>query len=354
MPRYQAVASGDSPSIAHKTTRSVVASVMLAVCILSFVVQTELAQYVQRTTDYQKPYFLLYISHSCYVFLLPLQFIAECITRAYTTRPSSVWFLIKTTYADGWAQVTASLLQLQPSLRFLFSTALSLSLLLTLPAYLWYVSVNLTSMSNLTAIYNTGCFFAYVFSIWLLHDTLVAAKMGAILLCLLGVLCMALWHPEDSPANNSLVGIAVAVVSAASYGFYEVYYKKYASPSVPSILFANTITGIIGLVTFFVLWLPLPVLHVLGYELFELPDVQTALSIFAIASMSVIYNATFMCVIALVNPVFAAVGLMLTIPVVALTDVLVTGVMVPVSTLVGGTLILVGFAILNHSTHYDK
>lgn len=54
-----------------------------------------------------------------------------------------------------------------------------------------------------------------------------------------------------------------------------------------------------------------------------------------------------MAVIALVNPVFAAVGVMLTVPAVAITDVLVTGVMVPSSTIVGSFLILAGFIILN-------
>ncbi|KAG1225955.1 hypothetical protein G6F68_019827 [Rhizopus microsporus] len=67
--------------------------------------------------------------------------------------------------------------------------------------------------------------------------------------------------------------------------------------------------------------------------------------------MSVIYNATFMVIIALVNPVFAAVGVMLTVPAVAITDVLVTGVMVSSSTIVGSLLILVGFYILNRQQH---
>jgi hypothetical protein len=40
-------------------SRSFIGSVMLTICIISFVIQTELSQYVQRTTNYSKPYFIL-------------------------------------------------------------------------------------------------------------------------------------------------------------------------------------------------------------------------------------------------------------------------------------------------------
>ena len=92
----------------------------------------------------------------------------------------------------------------------------------------------------------------------------------------------------------------------------------------------------------------------LNIETFELPDLETFGYILAIASMSVIYNATFMAVIALVNPVFAAVGVMLTIPAVAVTDVLITGVMVPLPTIFGSLFILVGFVILNKQVGIEE
>ncbi|KAG2207989.1 hypothetical protein INT46_010355 [Mucor plumbeus] len=248
------------PLFQPRKSRSVLATVMLTICIITFVLQTELAQYVQKTTNYSKPYF---------IFIL------------------------------------------------------------------------------------------------MLHDRLVAAKVGAVMLCMAGVLAMACWPQselndgqdillQDRVIGKDWIGIAVASIGAALYGFYEVYYKKYASPSQPTILFANTITGIIGIVTFLLLWIPFPLLHFSGVETFELPDLSTFGYILAIASMSVIYNATFMAVIALVNPVFAAVGVMLTVPAVAITDVLVTGVMVPISTIVGSVLILFGFYILNKQVENEE
>lgn len=364
------------PLFQPRKSRSVLATVMLTICIITFVLQTELAQYVQKTTNYSKPYFILYISHSCYVFMIPLQLIAAYIQDNHSSSSSkgaTMYQRFVETVNKSKSSVNSSLLELQYRVQgnqifplgFVIKTSICLSILLTLPAYIWYLSVNLTSMSNLTAIYNTGCFFAYLFSILMLHDRLVAAKVGAVMLCMAGVLAMACWPQselndgqdillQDRVIGKDWIGIAVASIGAALYGFYEVYYKKYASPSQPTILFANTITGIIGIVTFLLLWIPFPLLHFSGVETFELPDLSTFGYILAIASMSVIYNATFMAVIALVNPVFAAVGVMLTVPAVAITDVLVTGVMVPISTIVGSVLILFGFYILNKQVENEE
>jgi drug/metabolite transporter (DMT)-like permease len=292
--------------------------------------------------------------------MIPLQIAAEYIQQSHSRRSS-----LNQTIKDCLSSFKLSLSELQyrvqgstdSTFKFILRTSLTLSILLTLPSYIWYLSVNLTTMSNLTAIYNTGCFFAYLFSILMLHDRIIAAKVGAVMLCLAGVLAMACWPTDNNtaiPRTSDWIGIVVATVGASLYGFYEVFYKKYASPSQPTILFANGITGIIGIVTLSLLWIPFPFLHYFGLEIFELPDLTTFGYILAIASMSVAYNATFMAVIALVNPVFAAVGVMLTIPAVAITDVLVTGTMVPTSTIVGSLFILVGFIILNRQVGQEE
>ena len=60
------------------------------------------------------------------------------------------------------------------------------------------------------------------------------------------------------------------------YGLYEVLYKKYACPPDDTspgrgMLFANAVGTMIGTFTLTVLWIPLPVLHILGWETFQLP-----------------------------------------------------------------------------------
>lgn len=50
-----------SPTFKPRKSQSVLATVMLTICIITFVLQTELAQYVQKTTNYSKPYFILQV-----------------------------------------------------------------------------------------------------------------------------------------------------------------------------------------------------------------------------------------------------------------------------------------------------
>ncbi|ORY94111.1 hypothetical protein BCR43DRAFT_495881 [Syncephalastrum racemosum] len=363
-PTYHAVPVNDRGTLTERQEqqrqsprrrRSFLAAAMLGVCIVSFVLQTELAQYVQRTTNYSKPYFILYIGHCCYLFMIPIQFVAELMARP---SDKAWWSRCADTFKQCKQELDASLLALcQTSPLSPLTMLILCSVLLTVPAYLWYLSVNLTSMANLTAIYNTGCFFAYLFSILMLHDRIVAAKVAAVGLCILGVCVMAFTDTQDNTSSDSPdgpLGILVAMIGAAAYGFYEVFYKKYAAPPKPTILFANAVTGGIGFVTLIFLWVPIPLLHWSGFETFEWPDLRTLAYILAIASMSVVYNATFMCVVALVNPVFAAVGVMLTIPAVAVTDMLVTGDLVSLSTVLGSVLILIGFFVLNRQISRDE
>ncbi|KAI9280427.1 hypothetical protein BY458DRAFT_500660 [Sporodiniella umbellata] len=360
MASYQTLPAEEEASSTptKKNTRhNIMAFLMLAICIITFVIQTELAQYIQKTTNFSKPYFILYISHSCYIFMIPLQLLIE-----YTQleNKNNIVNDIQLVLRSSQKKIEDSTNELKQQIQkgderpvtFIVKTSLLLSVLLTLPAYIWYLSVNLISMTNLTAIYNTGCFFAYFFSVIMLHDRIIGKKVAAVVFCMFGVFFMAYWPGEDQTLQSekgasSWIGVFVSCTGAALYGFYEVYYKKYATPSKPTIFFANMITSTIGIVTFFILWIPIPILHWSGIETFVWPDSTTFFYILATAMMSVIYNATFMAVIALVHPVFAAVGVMLTVPVVAVADVLIADVTLPVSTVVGSVFILVGFGILN-------
>ncbi|RUS21911.1 hypothetical protein BC937DRAFT_91049 [Endogone sp. FLAS-F59071] len=370
------------------TGRSFGATGMLCICIAAFVLQTELAQFVQQEMDFKKPYFLLYIGHSCYIFMIPFQFIYELLSKPSTDRAivgthrlstlerylssfaTSLVELISTVQPslphygrtpinepeDEDSMISTSTVRLfRPQIFYLFRLSISLASLICIPSYLWYISINLTSMANLTAIYNTACFFAYAFSIALLGERIVISKVAAVIFCIAGISIMNFWKSSGGDSMNFLylssstipfLGNAVATVGAASYGFYEVFYKKYASPHTASVLFANTITGLIGFATLLFLWVPLPLLHITGIEIFSLPNPRTFAYILLIASMGVLFNASFMCVIAMTSPVFAAVATMLTIPAVAIVDVFATGRGVLASTVAGSGLILVGFVLL--------
>ncbi|KAF9339313.1 hypothetical protein BGZ91_006363 [Linnemannia elongata] len=383
----------DGPHDSHfaDTKRFRLASIILFVCILSFVLQTELTKFVQTSMGYHKPYFILYISHSFWAIALPAQFVyTTYISRSAPTSLSSLqdridFFarLIRQSTSDlrhrkaGYTAVNTSESTSSSTLastsasfastttvytsrekralsKYLFWLTFGMTTLFMVPSYLWYACVAMTSMANLTAIYNTACFFAYLFSILLLREKIVANKVVAVFLSLLGVAVISLTTRESGGDGKSvagkqsfsMAGDVLALVGAALYGFEEVMYKKYASAKVAPVTFANTLTGLMGVVTLTMLWVPIPLFHWIGHEIMELPTWKEFLSILMIATLGLIYNGCFMIVVSMTSPVFAAVGVMATIPLVALTDWALFHENIGWGNVVGGLSILAGFAIL--------
>lgn len=225
-------------------------------------------------------------------------------------------FLIRTTaqmvesqdlHPSGRAAQRSPVLYLIKNIAFL-TTAL------TVAGGSWYVAVDLTTPSDLTAIYNCSAFFAYAFSIPLLKDKLRTDKMLSVAVAIIGVLVVAygdakpakhggksggsvggggIPSPEETAAKNRTLGNLIIGVGSVMYGFYEVLYKKLACPPEGAspgrgMIFANAVGSMIGCFTLFVLWIPLPILHVTGWETFELPRGHTAWVLF----ISVVANAS--------------------------------------------------------------
>lgn len=185
-------------------------------------------------------------------------------------------------------------------LPYLIRTTAYVTCCLTLAGGSWYVAVNLTTASDLTAIYNCSAFFAYAFSVPLLHEKLRMSKVAAVAVAIVGVLIVAYGGeapakhgsksgggaggtkpPEGHEPPNRTLGNLVIAIGSILYGFYEVLYKKVACPPEGcspgrGMIFANTFASCIGLFTLTVLWIPLPILHILGWETFELPQGRAA------------------------------------------------------------------------------
>jgi hypothetical protein len=99
--------------------------------------------------------------------------------------------------------------------------------------------------------------------------------------------------PPSHEAENRAIGNLVIGIGSVLYGFYEVLYKRLACPPdgcAPGrgMVFANTFGSMIGLFTVLVLWMPLPVLHYMGWEVFELPVGKQAWMM----AISVVANAS--------------------------------------------------------------
>lgn len=352
------------------------ASFFLVLSLVSFVVQTETAVYIQHELKWNKAYCMMYLTHGSWIFLWPIQLLLIRIQKRKLSW-EAFWrrhvYLLRSTAQMVRSQdlyLSPMTTAISPWPYMLKATAF-ITTFLTMAGGSWYVAVNLTSPSDLTAIYNCSAFFAYVFSIMLLNDKLRFDKALSVGLAIIGVLVVAYGDKDDStpgPGQSNpgaekgfgtkLLGNIIIGIGSVAYGFYEVLYKRFACPPEGcspgrGMIFANTFGSMIGLFTLTVLWIPLPILHITGLERFEIPSGKAA-SLLAISTLSnAIFSGSFLVLMSLTSPVLSSVAALLTIFLVGITDWLLTGKPLSAAAMAGCGLIVVAFCMLSYATYRE-
>ncbi|OQE14488.1 hypothetical protein PENSTE_c035G01362 [Penicillium steckii] len=347
----------------------------LLLSLASFVVQTETAVYIQHELGWDKPYCMLYITHGSWALLWPVQL---AILRIQKRKMSweAFWrrhvFLLKTTAQMVETQDVhlSSRSYHRSPIPYMLKTTAFVTTALTIAGGSWYVAVNLTTASDLTAIYNCSAFFAYAFSIPLLKEKLRLDKVFAVCVAIIGVLVVAYGdRPEkkvskggttkdDQEAQNRLLGNIVIGIGSVLYGLYEVLYKRFACPPEGTspgrgTVFANTFGSLIGCFTILVLWIPLPFLHFLGWETFRFPTGEAGWMLLISITANATFSGSFLVLISLTSPVLSSVAALLTIFLVAIVDWFRTGIPLSFAAIIGGILIMIAFFLLSWSTYRE-
>ena len=164
--------------------------------------------------------------------------------------------------------------------------------------------------------------------------------------------------PDDDAPSNRFLGNLIIGVGSVLYGFYEVLYKKVACPPEGcspsrSMIFANTFGSLIGCFTLFALWIPLPLLHITGIEMFELPQGKAAWMLLVSCLANATFSGSFLVLISLTSPVISSVAALLTIFLVVLCDELLPEPLhndLSSAAIGGGALIIIAFALLSWAT----
>ncbi|PWA02699.1 hypothetical protein BB558_001148 [Smittium angustum] len=229
-----------------------------------------------------------------------------------------------------------------------------LSYSLNIFSYLWYLALDFTTISKITAIYNTSPFFAYLFSVLILKHDLKAGKIFAVLVSIVGVFVMSFYHNNDQKSSQNKTskegfGDLIVFLCAIGTGLTQTLYGKYIKPpNFHSMMFVNFSTFSLGLATFLLNWIPVVLLHFFKIEPFSLPTLLQLKFIGINALFGLVYNASFIIVLSLTSPMFAAVGVMLTIPVSAFIEVFFESHPIALNVIVGGIFVLAGFALLSY------
>ncbi|KAI4211090.1 MAG: hypothetical protein LQ351_006098 [Letrouitia transgressa] len=366
--------SPDLEGAAATKKKYIYAGFFLVLSLVAFVVQSETAVYISKKLGWKKPYAMMYATHGSWFLLWPIQLLILRI-RSWKTSWRAFWrrhlYILRTTAQMVESQdlhLTTKEAHKSPVGFILRKTAI-VTTSLTIAGGSWYVAVGLTSVSDLTAIYNCSAFFAYAFSIPLLNDKLRFDKVFAVIVAIAGVMTIAYGDSrpasiggDDSPdyneANNRVLGNIIIGVGSILYGLYEVLYKKLACPPEgvsPSrgAIFANTFGSLIGLFTLLVLWIPLPILHFTGLEPFMWPPGEARWLLFVSTVANAVFSGSFLVLISLTSPVLSSVAALLTIFLVCITDWVRTGEALSTAAIVGGLLIIGAFLLLSWSTYRE-
>jgi drug/metabolite transporter (DMT)-like permease len=345
------------------------AAFFLLVSLVSFCVQTELSAYIQHDLGWDKAYCMMYFTHGSWIVLWPVLLLVQRVQKRDLSWPvfwqrhkQLLWttaIMVETRSLDPHKPAVQH--RAQP-LRYMIRFTAMITSALTIAGLSWYIAVSLTTPSDLTAIYNCSAFFAYVFSVPLLKEPLRLDKSIAVLIAIGGVLVVAYGDTDDSEAeaagNGRFLGNLVIGIGSVLYGLYEVLYKRFACPPdgtspVRSMVFANLFGACIGLFTLTVLWIPLPILHILNIERFEIPEASTCWLILAATLSNATFSGSFLVLISLTSPVLSSVAALLTIFIVAIVDWLLTGKPLSAAAMGGGLMIIIAFLGLSWSSYRE-
>lgn len=347
------------------------AAFFLVLCLISFCIQTELSAYIQHDLGWDKAYCMMYLTHGSWVTLWVVQL--GILKLQKRDMPWGVFMKKHLHQLKTTAQMVESgtldiyrpaIQQATRPIQYMIRFTVIITSALTIAGLSWYIAVSLTTPSDLTAIYNCSAFFAYVFSVPILKEPLRLDKSIAVVIAIVGVLVVAYGDSklagggEDTGAASRFIGNLVIGVGSVLYGLYEVLYKRYACPPEGvspgrGVVFANTFGALIGVFTLTVLWIPIPLLHWTGLEVFELPDASTGWLILLAVLMNATFSGSFLVLISLTSPVLSSVAALLTIFIVAVVDWFITGEPLSWAAIVGGSMIIVAFVGLSLSTYRE-
>lgn len=360
---FRSVTEDKSTTNSSKNAYIYAIGIALPISLICFTVQTELAQYIQAKLHYEKPYFMLYLTHSSW-WLNGVGMWCWLRLRSWNTSSSVITIRMWKDCIGTARVIAANAGHSHWNLAAHMALVIALcGVCLTIAGGTWYVAVNLTTAADLSAIYNSSAFFAYAFSIPILCERVRLDKVVAVVLSIIGVVVIAYGdrgsRGEDvAETGNRALGNLIIAVGAVLYGLYEVLYKKYGCPPDQydphrSIVFANAMATGLGLFTITVMWIPIPILHLLGWETFQFPPRSAALALVLSVAANFVYSSCLLAMISLTSPVLSSVACLLSIFVVALVDTHITGDSLSAAALIGGVLISVGFAVLSYATYLE-
>ena len=316
--------------------------------IVTLSLQTELVKILQST--YDKPTFIVYCVHASFMLVLIMEYI-RYLRKNHI--PLALYHLLNKNNILEYFE--DCLLIMGCSFNRVLMISFLLVSLYNISTLFWYWAVDYTSTNELTAIFNSGTCFAYIFSILIVNETSSIRKWSGVLVSLSGLYIIAL--VGNNATGNHLYGNFLGLLGAILYGLYDTLYFKYAVPSIPSKQFSYFFTGMMGLSSCTTFWIPVLYNHLNSKEIFEIPSPSQFILLCLVILTGVAFDTLFFQLISLTSPTIASAGILLSIPSVILCDVLFFNMVITWNMIIGSIILILGFFILHYeafNTPYEQ
>jgi len=238
--------------------------------------------------------------------------------------------------------------------------------------YTWYLSLQHTTISLNTTIYNANVAVVFVLSVFLLKEHVSLPKIIAVLFCGGGVVLEAFAPTSsDDQGESDVIGVLIVLLSMFLFSVYEVVFKKFeegghednsintnsVQPQNPSTVNASDALIILSLIG---LWncILVPILVIIwnfaGWETFEWPPSAAVWGqIIANGALDGMYNCALLVGITVSSPLFMSMGCLLSIPISIFIDVLRKQFIVSGFSIGGSLCIVIGFVLLSLSQQFS-
>jgi drug/metabolite transporter (DMT)-like permease len=211
----------------------------------------------------------------------------------------------------------------------------------------------MTKVSTNTTLYQTYILFSFLFSVRFLRERVTVTKACSIILTLVGIVIVGIQSQSSAVQGvDSVLGIALTVLSAILYSLTQLYFGLKVQPHIRchTSFHIFVFSGMQGVVSFVVL-LPLccTIWHFAGLETFEIPPLFAGVVISVNGLCYLLYVPLMLLAIQWTNPSFVGVGCALTIPLSIMVDFASRGIS-PSLLQVGGSLVtFLGVVGYSHS-----
>ncbi|PRP87938.1 hypothetical protein PROFUN_02675 [Planoprotostelium fungivorum] len=308
--------------------------VVALVTIVSLVAMTEFMNLQSNGAPYQTFWF----SASSSIFVFPVYLIHQLRTRDGVT----VSGILNESMKCGFASWTRFLLMVVPS-----------TILFTTQFYMYLKGSYMAPSSTVIAIFNGSAGLIYILSVFVLKERFSWLKMIAVLVCIGGVIMVALASGGGSESFPlSWLGEVFAAVSAVILSVYLIHFNYYIRKPIMGLICLYISTN--SLTMILLLWIPIPIFNFTGIEACALPvDYKQWLYVIGVAVSILSSNLAVWIGTPYTSPTFIAIANILAIPcsygVDMLKDYLTKGIRPVISPLfiAGIVLIILGFIVLN-------